>query len=221
MPSPAIAWFRLDLRLADNPALRAALDHGGPVIPAYIHDPEAEGDWRPGGASDWWLHHALSDLGAQLAKAGSPLVIRRGPAERELLALAKETGAGAVFWNRRYEPRVQARDASVKQALRAAGLAAESFNGGLLHDPTQVRNLSGKPFQVFTPFWKHCLSHVDFGKPLPAPRALPRRTRPRARRPSRSCGCCRRSAGTARWARPGTPRAGAPRRGSAASSRPR
>jgi deoxyribodipyrimidine photo-lyase len=173
MPSPAIAWFRLDLRLADNPALRAALDHGGPVVPVYIHDPEAEGDWRPGGASDWWLHHALEDLAAQLAKAGSPLVIRRGPAERELLALAKETGADAVFWNRRYEPRVQARDASVKQALRAAGLKAESFNGGLIHDPNQVRNLSGKPFQVFTPFWKHCLAHVEFGKPLPAPRALP------------------------------------------------
>jgi deoxyribodipyrimidine photo-lyase len=173
MPSPAIAWFRLDLRLADNPALRAALDHGGPVVPVYIHDPEAEGDWRPGGASDWWLHHGLGDLAAQLAKAGSPLVIRRGPAERELLALAKETGADAVFWNRRYEPRVQARDASVKQALRATGLKAESFNGGLIHDPNQVRNLSGKPFQVFTPFWKHCLAHVEFGKPLPAPRALP------------------------------------------------
>ena len=171
-PTPALAWFRLDLRLADNPALRAALDHGGPVIPVYIHDPEAEGDWRPGGASDWWLHHALEDLAAQLAKAGSPLVIRSGPAGRELLALAKETGAGAVFWNRRYEPRVQARDTEVKQALRAAGLRAESFNGGLLHDPNQVRNLSGRPFQVFTPFWRHCQAHVDFGKPLPGVRIL-------------------------------------------------
>ena len=59
MPAPAIVWFRLDLRLADNPALEAAVKNGGAVIAAYVHDPEAEGSWRPGGASDWWLHHVL------------------------------------------------------------------------------------------------------------------------------------------------------------------
>jgi deoxyribodipyrimidine photo-lyase len=172
-PPPSLVWFRLDLRLRDHPALRAALEKGGPVIPVYIHDPEAEGKWAPGGASDWWLHHALEDLSHQLTKAGSPLVIRRGPAKRELLALASETGADAIFWNRRYEPSVIARDTAIKAALRGVGLRAESFNGGLLHDPTQVRNLSGKPFQVFTPFWRHCLTKLKFGEPLPAPARLP------------------------------------------------
>ncbi|NBS05670.1 MAG: deoxyribodipyrimidine photo-lyase, partial [Verrucomicrobia bacterium] len=52
MPSPAIVWLRLDLRLADNPSLEAAVKHGGPVIPVFIHDPEAEGHWQPGGASN-------------------------------------------------------------------------------------------------------------------------------------------------------------------------
>ncbi|MFZ9345339.1 MAG: deoxyribodipyrimidine photo-lyase, partial [Opitutales bacterium] len=31
MPAPAIVWFLLDQRLADNPALGAAVKHGGPV----------------------------------------------------------------------------------------------------------------------------------------------------------------------------------------------
>ena len=33
MGETALLWFRLDLRLAGNPALRAALHRGGPVIP--------------------------------------------------------------------------------------------------------------------------------------------------------------------------------------------
>lgn len=46
----------------------------------------------------------------------------------------------------------------MKRALLGDGLEVKSFNGSLLHSPTSLRNRSGKPFQVFTPFWKHCLS---------------------------------------------------------------
>jgi len=172
MPAPAIVWFRLDLRLADNPALAAAVAHGGPVIPVFIHDPEAEGGWQPGGASDWWLHHALEDLDAQLTKAGSPLIIRKGDSLKEIQKLVGETGADLVVWNRRHEPDIIARDTLVKTKLRNAGLKAESFNGNLLHEPHLVKNLSGNPFQVFTPFWKNCLANLKFGEPLKAPRKL-------------------------------------------------
>lgn len=34
--SPTILWFRLDLRLADNPALQAALRRGGPILPVFV-----------------------------------------------------------------------------------------------------------------------------------------------------------------------------------------
>jgi len=56
--APALVWFRQDLRLKDNPALAAAVERGGPVIPVFIRAPEEEGVWRPGGASRWWLHHS-------------------------------------------------------------------------------------------------------------------------------------------------------------------
>jgi len=173
MPTPAIVWFRLDLRLADNPALEAAVKHGGPVIPVYIHDPQAEGHWRPGGASNWWLHFALEDLAAQLDKAGSPLVIRSGDSLTELKKLVAETGAGLVTWNRRHEPLIVERDTKVKTSLRNAGVQAESFNGNLLHEPHLVKTLAGNPFQVFTPFWKNCLTRfTEFGAPVPTPKKL-------------------------------------------------
>lgn len=92
MNAPSIHWFRLDLRLADNPALRAAIERGGPVVPVFIWSPEEEAPWPPGEASRWWLHQSLRALETQLRAAGSRLVIRRGPAFETLWALLKEAG---------------------------------------------------------------------------------------------------------------------------------
>ena len=172
-PTPAIFWFRQDLRLADNPALQAALQRGSAVIPLFIHAPDEEAPWSPGGASRWWLHQSLRALDVGLRELGSRLVIRRGPTLETLRALLKETGAAAVFWNRRYEPAVIARDATVKEALRCAGCEAESFNAALLHEPWTIQNQSGKPFQVFTPFWRHCLAKDEPPEPRSAPKSLP------------------------------------------------
>jgi len=172
MNAPSIYWFRLDLRLADNPALQTAIERGGAVVPVFIWSPDEEGDWPPGGASKWWLHQSLAALDDRLREGGSRLVSRRGPALETLRALAKETGATAVFWNRRYEPAVMARDAKVQEALSADGLAVQTFNAALLHEPWTIQNQSGKPFQVFTPFWRNCLAQPDPAEPLPAPKHL-------------------------------------------------
>ena len=103
--APKIVWFRSDLRLADHPALfNAAQNH--PIIPVFIWAPDEEGDWPPGAASRWWLHHALTNLDKSLRALGSCLVLRSGPTLAALKALARESGATAVYWNRRYEPAV-------------------------------------------------------------------------------------------------------------------
>ena len=171
--SPSIIWFRLDLRLADNPALQAAIKRGGAIIPVFIHAPDEEAPWQPGAASRWWLHQSLHALDADLRAAKSKLVIRQGPSLATLRDLVAETAAGAVFWNRRYEPAAIARDAAVKEALLAQSLEAESFNSALLNEPWTIQNQSGNPFQVFTPFWRHCLTKSAPAEPLPGPRRIP------------------------------------------------
>jgi len=115
--TPSILWFRLDLRFADNPALQAAIERGGPVIPVFIHAPDEEAPWTPGGASLWWLHQSLAALAVNLHAAGSTLILRQGLSLAALLKLVKETGAGAVFWNRRYEPAVIQRDKIIQEKL--------------------------------------------------------------------------------------------------------
>lgn len=164
--SPSIVWFRQDLRLADHPALQAAIDRGQPIIPVFIRAADEEGPWRPGEASDWWLHHSLSSLSHDLIARGSKLTLRRGNSLAVLKTLAAETNAGAVFWNRRYEPAEIARDKVVKAELRNAGLSIESFNGQLLFEPWEVSTKEGRPYQVFTAFWRACLAKAPPPPPI-------------------------------------------------------
>ena len=156
MPS-TLLWFRQDLRLQDNPALMAALARGEPVIPVYVLDDAGDGAWPAGGASRWWLHQSLAALDADLRARGSRLILLRGESGAELDRLREASGAGAIFWNRRYEPAVIARDAGLKARWTASGIEVKSFNAALLHEPHTIANKQGKPFQVFTPFWRHCL----------------------------------------------------------------
>jgi deoxyribodipyrimidine photo-lyase len=165
MARPALVWFDRDLRLADNPALHRAVSDRGEVLPIFIWAPEEENPWSPGAASQWWLHQSLLELERSLARRGSRLIIRRGPTVPAILDLVRETSAQTVLWNRKLE-----------QQLRERGIAAESCPGNLLFEPGAVLNTSGKPFQVFTAFWRACQA-------MPAP-PEPTRTPARLRAPS-------------------------------------
>jgi deoxyribodipyrimidine photo-lyase len=171
MPATTIVWFRHDLRIDDNPALASAAKRGA-VVPVFIWAPDEEARWEPGAASRWWLHQSLEKLAASLEKLGTPLVIRRGPTLAALESLVKETGATHVAWNRRYEPAVIARDTAIKKKLAAAGLDVESFNGSLLFEPMHVATKEGKPYQVFTPFWRALLGRDEPAEPVAGPRKL-------------------------------------------------
>lgn len=179
MPTPltTIVWLRLDLRLTDNPALHMAAQRGGPVIPLFIWSPKEEGHWQPGGATRWWLHHSLAELSERFAKLGSPLVIRQGAALEVLQSVGRATGADAVYWNRRYEPDLIARDKEIKAALIADGLQVQSFNSALLREPWTIATKQGNPYQVFTPFWRACIASTNETpereqEPVDAPRTL-------------------------------------------------
>ena len=168
MSQPILLWYRQDLRVADHPALSAAVASGAPVIPVFVLDDETPGTWRPGGASRWWLAGSLAALDGQLRARGSRLVVRRGRSAEVLRALLQETGATQVFFTRRYEP-AHARE---EQAL-AKDLDCRRFGGSLLFEPEAIRTKAGHPFRVFTPFYKACLVGDAGRAPLPAPERIP------------------------------------------------
>jgi len=170
---PVIVWLRQDLRLADQPALAAAVETGHPVLPVYVLD-DGDHPLAPGGASRWWLHHSLATFARDLKRRGGTLILRRGrePA-RVIEALAQELKAEAVYWGRRYAATEIAQDTALKQRLGDAGIAAKSFNTSLLFEPWTIQNQSGRPYQVFTQYWRACRAAPEPAAPLPAPAQIP------------------------------------------------
>lgn len=164
---PILAWFRRDLRLTDNPAWSWAAESGRPVVPVFVFD-EDEGEQPIGGASRWWLHGSLEALDRALRGQGSRLIIRRGAAGPTIASLARETGASTIVWNRLYEPAIARRDGEIEERCAETGPETRTFQASLLFEPDDIRSGSGRPYRVFTPFWRKCLEH-EFGPPVAAP----------------------------------------------------
>src|SRR5262249_32112513 len=132
MTNSSIVWFRDDLRLADNPALSAAVRAGRLVVCLYVLDEESPGLRPLGGAARWWLAGSLHALEQGLRRIGGRLVPRRGAAARLVPDLAAEVGARAVYWNRRYDAPGNVIDDQVATTLARQGIGAETFQANLL-----------------------------------------------------------------------------------------
>lgn len=167
MSTPALFWFRQDLRLTDNPGLAAGADR--PCLFVYVLDDEAAGAWAHGGAQRWWLHHSLAALDADLRARGAALHIARGQATRIIPELADAIGAEEVLAGRLYEPWARQRDATIAETLAAAGRSLSLHTSSLLHEPHRVRTGTGKPYSVYTPFSRALFALGEPPPPIPAP----------------------------------------------------
>lgn len=167
MAETALVWFRNDLRVADNPALTEALKQGRDAVALYVDETDSALRAR-GAASRWWLHHSLNALAADLAAIGVRLETVRGKGEASVTEAVKRHDVKAVFWNRRYGPAEREIDAGLKEKLRKAGTEVESFAANVLVEPFEMQTGAGKPYSVYTPFWK-TLKQRDIPAPLRRP----------------------------------------------------
>jgi deoxyribodipyrimidine photo-lyase len=168
----SLLWFRRDLRLRDHPALAAALDRGGLVVPVYVLDPRLLGGPRSSANRTWFLLESLRELAAGLAARGAPLVVRTGRPEDVIPAVAAEAGATAVVASRDVSPFARARDRAVREALVAAGRQLHLERGLLVVEPEEVHTDDERPVTVFTPFSRRWAA-VPRRTPVPAPHAIP------------------------------------------------
>ena len=153
----AIWWVRRDFRLADNPALRAALDDGS-VLPVFVLDPTLLRGAGQGRRA--WLHAALHALDADLRAGGGPgLTVLRGAPETELRRVAAEIGAARVHVAADFGPYGRRRDQRVAENLAGDERALVRIGSPYAVAPGSLVNKTGGPFQVFSPFHRTWLDH--------------------------------------------------------------
>jgi deoxyribodipyrimidine photo-lyase len=165
---PVVVLFRNDFRMADNGALSAACDSGRDVVPLFVLD-EANSARPAGAARRWWIHHSLAVLRRKLSELGARLILRHGATDKVLADVLEQTGAGAVFWNRRYDPSELALDEWLRTDLETNGIAVRSFDGALLHEPWRLVTQSGGSYKVYTPFWRAISGELDSRDPIDPP----------------------------------------------------
>ena len=161
--TPAVLWFRRDLRVRDHPALVAAVSQAasGGVVPLFVLDPAL---WEPAGAPRRaWLLRSLHALDGAL---GGALVVRHGDPRDVVPALAQEVDARTVHVSADAGPYGRSRDADVAAALRGDGRELVRTGSPYAIGPGTLLNGSGEPFKVFSPFMRAWLRH---GAPTPAP----------------------------------------------------
>ncbi|MFY0992139.1 deoxyribodipyrimidine photo-lyase [Halomonas sp. C05BenzN] len=155
MPAPVLIWFRSDLRVHDNRALAAAARQG-PVVAVFLR---CLSHWQCHGHGanklDFW-GRGVASLREALAGLNIPLLHRDiddfAAAPATLLALARETGAGALHFNHEYPLDEMRRDRAVVEAFDAAGLAATGHHDAVAFAPGELLTGKGDVYGVFTPF---------------------------------------------------------------------
>lgn len=166
-----VHWFRRDLRVEDNSSYHRALRDADRVLPLFLLDDHYAGDPNVGPARLRFLRESLEELARSLARLGSRLVVRPGPAFRELPTLVAEAGATAVYANFEIGPYPEHRDREARDALQAIGAKLILFPDALLVEPDAIGTDAGEPYTVFSPFARKWLA-AEKSAPLPEP--LPR-----------------------------------------------
>jgi len=81
------------------------------------------------------------------------------------------TGAEAVYFSRRSEPRARTQESALEKALDGE-CELYGFDDAVIRHPDSVMTQSGTPYKVFTPFWKAASARGEPDRPLAKPTGL-------------------------------------------------
>lgn len=160
----SVMWFRRDLRLADNLALRAACASGEEVVGLFVLDDRL---WGPAGAAR--RAQLVAGLRALDESMGGRLVVRRGDPAEVVPAVAEEVEATGVHVSADFGPYGRERDDAVADALGTIPLDRDDTP--YVVEPGTLRTKAGGPFKVFTPFYR-AWSQEALPPPRPEPDAV-------------------------------------------------
>lgn len=147
--------FHRDLRIEDNVGLTQALRNSEYVIPVFIIRPKfnsAPHRWE-------FLNESLIELSHSLSKMKSELLIVQDEIPQIINYLKKDDKVEAIFSNTDFSQYAKKRDEEIYLECKKHDIKFNSFLDHMLHDPNTILTKDGKPYTIFSFFFKEAKNH--------------------------------------------------------------
>lgn len=159
--------FRRDLRIHDNTALNQALLSSEEVVACFIFNPTQIAEHKHRSANGLcFLIESLEELSEEITAQGGELLVLFGDPTTALEDLISTLKLDAVFCNKDYTPFSRKRDQSLQEVCEAHKITCHILSDALLCEPTEFGKDDGKPYTVYTPFFKRA-SKQPVSQPAP------------------------------------------------------
>ena len=161
----ALVWFRSDLRLEDNPALRNAFDNSKKVHAIFIFSNKQLKKHNEANVKIDFIIKNLFLLEKKLAELNVPLtIIKSDGFENDASLIGKfieEKNIGKVFWNNQFGQDEAVRDNLVQSELDSKNIEVSTFNDQIVYEPGFLKTGQGLPYSVFTPFKRKWIENFE------------------------------------------------------------
>ncbi|MDA0755637.1 MAG: deoxyribodipyrimidine photo-lyase [Proteobacteria bacterium] len=161
----ALVWFRSDLRLQDNPALRNAFEQAKNVHAVFIFSNNQLKKHNEANVKIDFLKSNLFLLEEKLNKLNVPLtIIDSGGFDNDASLIEQfieKKNIKKVFWNNQFGEDEAIRDKLVKILLDKKNIDYETYNDQIIYEPGFLKTGQGLPYSVFTPFKRKWIENFE------------------------------------------------------------
>lgn len=146
--------FRRDIRLIDNSGLIEACGSSSHVIPCFIFDPKLLKETQISEFRLNFLLDSLKELNTELEKKNSFLHVFFGKPSSIISKIIREGIVQAIYTNTDYTPYGRSRENQISEKCKIKNVEFFPCHDTLLHQINTIKTESGKPYTVFTHFFK-------------------------------------------------------------------
>ena len=161
----SLVWFKSDLRIEDNPALRAACSSYEEVQAVYIFSKNQLASHNEANVKIDFIVKNLFFLEKSLSELNIPLTIRQSYGFEEdpklIQDISLKRNIDKVYWNKQFGEDESNRDSITLDLLEKSNIKVESFYESVVYKPGSLKTGQGTPYSVFTPFKRKWIENFE------------------------------------------------------------